>query len=108
MISGFGGLSGPPLACLTRGRTKLRTGQITGFRKIVDNRRGTGNLAVFQQMSGHRGPEIDEAPDRSSSSRGKMVIRYLKDALHLENFPFVVLLVLAALSLLSRLWLLRH
>jgi hypothetical protein len=32
-------------------------------------------------------------------------ILFLKEALRLENFPFVVLILLAAISLISRIWL---
>jgi hypothetical protein len=31
--------------------------------------------------------------------------QFVKEALKLENFPFVVLFLLAAISLISRLWL---
>jgi hypothetical protein len=39
--------------------------------------------------------------DQSQSPR----VRFLQEALKLENFPFVVLFLLAAISLISRLWL---
>jgi hypothetical protein len=39
--------------------------------------------------------------DQSESPRRP----FIKEALRIENFPFVVLLLLATISLISRLWL---
>jgi hypothetical protein len=45
--------------------------------------------------------EMSRRRDQSERPR----IRFLQEVLRLENFPFVVLFVLAILSLISRLWL---
>jgi hypothetical protein len=41
-------------------------------------------------------------------SRGERFISVVKEASKLENLPFVVLILLASISLISRLWLIRH
>jgi hypothetical protein len=42
---------------------------------------------------------------RSLGERFQTVVR---EALKMENLPFVVLILLAGISLISRLWLIRH
>jgi hypothetical protein len=42
------------------------------------------------------------------SSLGARLQFVVKEALKLENLPFVVLIFLAGTSLISRLWLIRH
>jgi hypothetical protein len=45
---------------------------------------------------------------KSSASPGERIRSVIKEALKLENLPFVVLIFLAGISLISRLWLIRH
>jgi hypothetical protein len=45
---------------------------------------------------------------KGSASPGERIRSVIKEALKLENLPFVVLIFLAGLSLISRLWLIRH
>jgi hypothetical protein len=45
---------------------------------------------------------------KGSSSPGERIRSVIKEALKLENLPFVVLIFLAGISLISRLWLIRH
>jgi hypothetical protein len=45
---------------------------------------------------------------KSSPSPGERIRSVIKEALKLENLPFVVLIFLAGISLISRLWLIRH
>jgi hypothetical protein len=60
-------------------------------------------------------PEIP--PPKDSNARQKMgslgslgerFQSVVKEALKLENLPFAVLILLAGISLISRLWLMRH
>jgi hypothetical protein len=61
--------------------------------------------------------EPESPPPKGSNSRQKMghpgslgerIRTIVKEALKLENLPFVVLILLAGISLISRLWLIRH
>jgi hypothetical protein len=52
--------------------------------------------------------ENGQATEQTTLSRWQIAFRSFRSAFKLENFPFVVLGVLATLSLLSRLWLLKH
>jgi hypothetical protein len=45
---------------------------------------------------------------KGSASPGERIRTVIKEALKLENLPFVVLIFLAGISLISRLWLIRH
>jgi hypothetical protein len=45
---------------------------------------------------------------KGSASPGERIRSVIKEALKLENLPFVVLIFLAGISLISRLWLIRH
>jgi hypothetical protein len=61
--------------------------------------------------------KLGPSPPKSSNSRPKMgrpgflgerFSSVIKEASKLENLPFVVLILLAGISLLFRLWLIRH
>jgi hypothetical protein len=61
--------------------------------------------------------EPDPPPSKGSNARqkigpsvsvGKRFQSVVKEALKLENLPFVALILLAGISLISRLWLIRH
>jgi hypothetical protein len=65
-----------------------------------------GALQNPTKGSAERPPVFDDRPGQTTLNRWQLVLRSLRSAFTLENFPFVVLVVLAALSLFSRLWLL--
>jgi hypothetical protein len=46
----------------------------------------------------------DDPPDSSKKPR----LVFVMEALRVENFPFVVLLLLSAVSLISRIWLMAR
>jgi hypothetical protein len=62
----------------------------------------------FHEMNKYRYQKNADAMNQATLGRWQMVLRSFNTAFALEHFPFVVLVVLAALSLLSRLWLLKH
>jgi hypothetical protein len=56
-------------------------------------------------------PPKDLNPGQKVGRLGSLRERFqfvIKEALKLENLPFVVLILLAGISLISRLWLIRH
>ena len=71
--------------------------------------------SVQPGVSEHMEPE--SPPSKGSNARQKMgrpgslgerFQSVVREALKLENLPFVVLILLAGVSLISRLWLIRH
>ncbi|HEY0790617.1 MAG TPA: hypothetical protein VGD78_06090 [Chthoniobacterales bacterium] len=81
--------------------------------KVLCRRKKVDNPPVIENdpalpMPAFRDQEHERTGRRNAPDWWQLLCRPLKVIGQLENFPFVVLTVLSALSLASRLWLLRR